>query len=291
MNSTPVRALSIILATGAGVLIAAGSSPRMDPPALGGPRVESPDGTARTLVRRDFSGRLKRLEVEPVGAAVAIMELSTQERAAAEKVLLDRKAALDEILRENIPLVLKVQGAFKPGDDGEGQRALSRLFEKARPVLDRGPLVDQVAAALPKPRAAELRRICNEYLSAAAEDRMATGPADKKNDRFGARLAEGFATFQKEIEDSAKRVFESGDKEFQVLVRKLDLTAEQESKVQGMFLDLYADSNGKPTKAQQAGVLLKAMNLLTPEQRVRLREIIAQEARDAAKAKRRAKGE
>jgi hypothetical protein len=277
-------ALALVLACAG----AAAADPPV-PPALEGPKVARPAEQARTLIHRDFDGRLKRLETEPVGAAIAMMELSSSERAAAEKILLDRKADLDAILRDNIPLVMRAQGAFKPGNNGEGQAAVRDLYEKARPVLAKGPLLEQVAAALPKEKADELRRLFNDYMAAAVEDRLASGPAAKKNERFGARIAEGLANFGREVEDSAKRVFEGGDKEFKELVRKLDLTPEQESKVQGMFLDLYANSNGKPSKAQQAGVLLKSMALLTTEQRVRLREIIAQEARDAARARRREK--
>lgn len=280
-----------VLAAGGGGVVQAQEREGATPPALSGPKVQrgAPNAEVRTLVHKEFDGRLKRLEVEPVGAAIAIMELNPEERAAAEKVLIERKTSFDALLRDNIPLVLKLDGAFKGHDNGEGQKALQQLFEKAKPVLAKGPLLDQVAAVLPPDKAKELRRLHAEYMNAAVQDRMDTGPADKKNDRFGARVAEGFANFQREIENSAKRVFEGGDKDFKELVRKLDLTPEQESKVQGMFLDMYANSNGKPTKGEQAKVLLKSLALLTEEQKVKLREIVAQEAREAGKAKRREK--
>lgn len=259
--------------------------PAQMPTTLAGPKVDRhPDGR-RTLVQREFDGRLKRLEVEPVGAAVAIMVLSDSDRAAAERVLLARKTAFDALIRDNIPLLMRADGAFKGHDGGEGQLALQQLFEKARPIIDRGPLIDQVADAISPAAAAELRRIHAEYMAAAVQDRVDRG---EKPGRFGLRLAEGFAQFQREVEDSARRVFEGGDKEFKQLVAKLDLTPEQESRIQGMFMDLYANSMGKPPKGEQAKVLLKSLGLLTPEQKVKLREIIAQEARDAARAKRRA---
>lgn len=261
-----------------------GSSPT---PPLAGPAVNRESSERRvTLVAREFDGRLKQLESEPVSAAVAIMDLAPGERAAADAVILARKAALDAVLRENIKRVLESQNAFKPGDDGSGQRALSELFEKARPILDKGVLLEQVAAALPRDKARELRRIVNEYMDAAVESRLGLKPGEPSRERFGARLAEGFANFQKEVENSARRVFEDGEREFQDLSRKLGLTPEQEGQVQAMFIDLYADTNGPPSKARQAVVLLKALGLLTPEQKNKLREIVAQEARDAARAKR-----
>ncbi|MCC6320889.1 MAG: hypothetical protein IT438_05560 [Phycisphaerales bacterium] len=260
------------------------SIPQKD--ALAGPKVGRKQADDRTLVQREFDGRLKRLEIEPVGAAVALLGLSPEEKQAAEKVLVQRKTALDALIRDNIPLVLRLDGAFKGADGGQGQKALQELFEKARPIFEKGLLIDQVAGALTPAHAKELRRLHAEYMAAAVEDRINRG---EQKDRFGARVAEGFTHFQLEVEDSGKRVFESGDKEFKELVHKLDLTAEQESKIQGMFLDLYANSMGKPDKGKAAVVMLKSLGLLTEEQKVKLRQIIAEEARSAAKAKRAAK--
>jgi len=280
----PLLCASICITTSWAHAQGRSAKPNADaPPALEGPKVNRPAQQTVSLVQREFDGRLKRLEVEPVGAAIAMMHLPADARAAAQKVLIGRKTALDAILRENIPLVLRLDGAFKPGDNGEGQAALRELFEKAKPIIEKGVLLEQVAAVLPPSNAAELRRLYAEYMGAAVQDRLGSGPADKRNDRLGARIAEGFANFQREVEDSGKRVFEGGDAEFKELATKLELTPEQESKVQGIFLDMYANGNGKPTKSQQAGALLKSLALLTPEQKVKMREIMAQEARDSAK--------
>ena len=111
-------------------------------------------------------------------------------------------------------------------DGGDGQKALQQLFEKARPILNKGTLVEQVCAVLSPAHARELRRVHAEYTAAGMQDRLDRG---EQKDRFGARLAEGFAHFQKEIENSGQRVFEGGDREFKELVMKLDLTPQQDS--------------------------------------------------------------
>lgn len=250
--------------------------------ALSGPRV-SGAATERSLVQREFDGRLKRLESHPVNAAVTMMDLSPAERDAAEKVLLDRSLAIEKIVRENTKLVIEAQGAFKPGDDGRGQRAVTRLYQLAQPIFNKGRLVDLVAAVLPEGKAAELRRIVGEYMNAAVADRMAGNVDGKKQERFGAYLAENGALFGKEVETAAKRTFEGGEREFQELARKLELTPEQESKIQALFVSMMTKDYAKPTKWQQMQMLLSAYNLLTDEQRARLRELMAQEARDAAK--------
>ena len=249
--------------------------------ALAGPRVGIHVQTGKstlTLIRREFDGRLMRIESEPVSAAIAIMELSFEDRKKAEKVLLDRAVAVDRLLQDNMRLVLELQNAFQPGDDGDGQRALASLYEQAKPIFLKGQLVDLVAAELSADQARELKRIVEEYRQAGIQDRITRG---EQKDRFGAFLAENFTNFQKELEASGKRVFEGGDKEFAELSKKLDLTSEQEAKIQNMYLDMVAKSKGKPSKNDGLKVILQAMQLLNPEQKQKLREIVAQEAREA----------
>lgn len=272
------RVLIVSLAT----LSASAQQDRSPPEApLAGPQVGVHVQTGKsslTLVRREFDGRLMRIESEPVAAAIAIMELSPADRQRADKVLLDRAVAIDRLLQDNMRLVLELQNAFQPGDDGDGQRALASLYEQAKPIFLKGQLVDLVAAQLPADQARELKRIVDDYRQAGIQDRMTRG---EQKDRFGAFLAENFTNFQKELEASGKRVFEGGDKDFAELSKKLDLTTEQEAKIQNMYLDMVAKSKGKPSKNDGLKVILQAMQLLSPEQKQKLREIIAQEAREA----------
>ncbi len=281
------------LASGAAGVVATGiacAAPPSDgskgspkPDALAGPSVEAPHRD-RTLVRRDFSGRLVRLEGLPVNAALDLMDLSAEEKAAAMKPLTERSLALETIMRENTRLVLEAQAAFKPGDDGRGQRAVVKLYNLAEPIFAKGKPLDLAAAGLPPDKARELRRLVDEYMQAAMADRMAGNVDGKKQDRLGAFIGERVAVFGKEVELAAKRTFEGGEKEFQELSRKLGLTPEQESKIQAMFVGMMTGDYAKPSKGEQMRVMLSAYKLLTDEQRSRLREIMAQEARDAARA-------
>lgn len=278
-----MRALVVVIVAITGV----GPAAHADDPPLAGPRVDRPGiATAPTLVERDFDGRLKRLEGLPVEAALDRMNLTGDERDAALKPLRARSLAIEKILRENLKLVIDAQAAFKPGDDGRGQRAVVRLYELAQPVLGGPKPLDLAAAELDDDHARELRRIVGEYTKAAVEDRMAGHVDGKKADRFGAFVAENAATVFKEIELAAKRVFEGGDRDFQELSRKLELTPEQESKIQAMFIEMATAQNGPPDKMKQLQAMLSAYALLTDDQRARLRQHMAQEARDAARAKR-----
>ncbi len=285
--------LSVLAAAATVILVSpVGAQPsqeaRRDEPALSGPRL-SPASHRPTLVQREFDGRLKRLEGHPVHAALKLIDLSPAERAAAERVLLDRSLAIERIMRENMRLVLEAQGAFKPGDDGRGQEAVVKLYQMAQPIFNKGRLVDLVAAALPEQKAAEMKRLVAEYMNAAVADRMAGNVDGKKQDRFGAYLGENGELFGKEIEAAAKRTFEGGEREFAELSKKLQLTPEQESKIQGLFIDMMTRDYARPSKWQQMQTILGAYKLLTDEQRALLREIMAEEARDAAR-RRRAEG-
>jgi hypothetical protein len=255
-----------------------------EPASLAGPRIGAKHDE-KTLVQRDFDGRLKRLEGHPVYAALDMMDLSKDERAAAMKPLMQRSLAIEKIMRDNTRLVLEAQAAFKPGDDGRGQQAVVKLYELAQPVFAGGKLIDLAAAQLPPEKARELRQLVGEYMQAAVADRMAGNVDGKKQERLGAFLGESGALFGKEVEIAAKRTFEGGEKEFKELSRKLDLTPEQESKMQALFINMMTKGYQKPSKGDQMKVLLSAYSLLTDEQRAKLREMMAQEARDAAKAK------
>lgn len=277
-----MRALVVIVA-----IASVSSAARADDPPLAGPRIDQPGViAAASLVERDFDGRLKRLEGLPVEAALDRMNLTDAQRDAAAKPLRDRSLAIEKILRENLKLVIDAQAAFKPGDDGRGQRAVAKLYELAQPVLGGPKPLDLAAAALDESHARELRRIVGEYTKAAVEDRMAGHVDGKKSDRFGAFVAENATGVFKEIELAAKRVFEGGDRDFQDLSRKLGLTPEQESKIQAVFIEMATAQNGPPDKLKQLQAILSAYALLSDDQRARLREHMAQEARDAARAKR-----
>ena len=79
----------------------------------------------------------------------------------------------------------------------------------------------------------------------------------KKADRLGAFLAENGALFGKEVEVAAKRTFEGGEKDFRELSRRLELTPEQESRMQALFVDMMTKGYEKPNKHEQLRTILE----------------------------------
>ena len=123
--------------------------PESDPAQLlSGPKVTQ-STTAATLVQRDFNGRLERIETRPEAAAIALLALTDEERAAVDAFLVQRAAAVTAALFEHMDLFLEIQSARQSGDM-EGARPLMRQLREKVPALVSPPLARQVAAVLPE---------------------------------------------------------------------------------------------------------------------------------------------
>jgi hypothetical protein len=252
-----------------------------DADALRGPAVvKHEERPERSIVERDFQGRVKKLEENPALVALTKLTLTSDEKEKVDKVLGDRAAALDTIVRDNLKLIIELGMAKQGGDAQEGNKLQAQVLEKAMPFLRRGPLINEIRPALPQEKFAELKRMVDEYNRVAAEDRMGdpmSGP--KKDNKFGAMLAQGFEGFAAEAKASYQRVVEAGGKDFENLIKMLQLTAAQESKVRQIAMDMFLKTYGKPTKMQQLRVFLDIYSELDKEQRHRLAEYIGEENR------------
>lgn len=256
-------------------------APGSDADALRGPTLtKHPDRPERSIVQRDFQGRLKKLEENPAMVGLGKLSLSAEEKKQVEKVIGDRAAALDMIVRDNLKLIIELAQAKQSGDAEATNRFQAQVLERASPYFKRGTLMNEVRPALSEEHAAELKRMVDEYNTVAAEERMAdpmSGP--KKDNKFGALLAQGFEGFAAEARASYERVIGGGGKEFESLIKLLQLTAEQESRIRQRAGDLFQKTYGKPTKRQQFGLFMDIYAELDVEQRHRLAEYIGEENR------------
>ncbi len=245
---------------------------------LAGPKVAERASRKASIVEREFDGKLKRVEQHPVLMALDRMDLSAQERAKIDRVLAERNAQLDGIVRENLRDLIEAGLAKQAGDQAAAQAKFAELMKKARPFLDRGPLLGELRPVMSPEKFQELKGAVDEYVSAAAQDSM-NAPGAKRQNRLGATIAQGFEGFGQEVKASYDRVFASGAREFEDLIKHLDLTPEQESKVRQKVQGLVERTYGKPTKRQQIRVFLDVYAELTPEQRKKLSERIGAEQR------------
>jgi hypothetical protein len=261
--------------------------PSNDDDALRGPTIDRPAERAEhSIVERDFSGRLKKLDDHPVLVALTRLDLTPEQRAAADRVLGDRAAVIDAIVRDNLREIIELDGARKSGDAAAVKKLQTDLLEKARPFFKRGTMLAELMPVLPEDKFTELKKMVEEYNRAAAQDRSNDPMSGKdKPNAIGGLLAQGFENFGAEARASFRRVVEAGGKDFDRLIQMLQLTPEQEGKVRQKAGDLYQKTYGKPTKAQQIRLLLGIYAELDTEQRHRLARYIGEESRERRAAK------
>ena len=252
-----------------------------DADALRGPSLtRRPDRPEHSIVERDFQGRVKKLDDNPALVALGKLEFTAAEKQKVDKAVGDRAAAIDAIVRDNLRLIVEFVQAKQGSATEDSNKLQAQVMEKASPFLRRGPLINELRPALPGDKFAELKGMVDEYNRTVAADRMddpMSGP--KKDNKLGAMLAQGIEGFAAEVRASFHRVVDGGGKEFEDLIKMLQLTPEQESKVRQLAGDFFQKTYGKPTKAQQIQFFLGLYNELDAAQRHRLAEHIGEENR------------
>jgi len=243
------------------------AEPTNDAQVLSGPKVKTAK-TARSLVERGFGGKLKRLEVDPGQAALALIELSAQEKAAADAVLFERAAIMDKLVTDNLREVVEIANAFQAQDHAQGLRLLKGLMDNATAWRARHKLEDELAEKLTETNATELRRLTSEHIGAVVEESAnEPGTNGKPRGRLAAVAIDRLTMLGHEIRQSYGRTVGAGAKDLDALLKRLAVTPEQESTIRVAIQDAYLATYGKPTKAQQTAAFLKIYNALDTEQR------------------------
>ena len=246
------------------------AQPRVEPPPvapLQGP-VVSPRLDRPTLVHVDFNGRIRRPETSPEHAAVTLMRLPADLQAAADAVFARRADRLDHFVSENLLLLSQLDTAGKSGDKLDQLSLLFQGFQKLAPILEEGPLREQVAAALPQPEAARFRALVNEYWSAIiAEGVRDSAAAGKHEARWQIDLAQRFEHLGKEIERSFERQTASGTLFVDYFMSQLDLSPQQQATIEQLKLDMLSRTDFRPSEKDQQLLALGALAYLNQQQR------------------------
>lgn len=243
---------------------------------LRGPSAATPVARA-TIVEREFSGALKRVEGDPTLAALAKIELTPEQRAACARVIDERHAALDRLVADNLKEIVAIHNAKQSGDKEELRTTMRALYTKAKGVLKQTRLSEELKGVLPEAKHAELTNILAEYYAAAIRTRSDAAARETASETAGkeaalfderrAASAELLVTFGAELKSSYARVFGSRKEDFEKLLGELNLTPEQDAKVRQIVTDAFQKSLGKPTPAQNARMVLEIAGLLSLEQR------------------------
>jgi hypothetical protein len=282
-----MRVLKVLAIAASGIAAGVSSTAWADDSpadALRGPSVnERPKDS--TLVERDFSGRIKRVETDPVLAGLERIKLSSEERAAADKIVNERNTILDGIVQDNIQLLVQLNGARQAGDNAGIRKYVGEAMVLLRPLTARGLLIDELKSVLPKDKHEELARMVSEYRAASIGERMQGDMGKPGQGRAQASAAEFLENFGQELKRSYERVIGTRTQDFEALVKSLSLTPEQDSKVRRIVVDLAQKTSGKPTQRQTAKAFMDVYKLLDAEQRKVLIERAAEQRGAAAGAR------
>lgn len=243
-------------------------------PLLSGPSVEAPK-VPTTLIKRDATGALVRLDLDPAQAALELIELDPSARAVADRILRERSALVDTLVRDDLGLVVRVAQAFQAGDRETAGELVGEIRRALRPLQERGRLVDELAGALPRQAAVKLRSLVREYWQAVMEDRRAQAELD--GERFSAARVfaeEGVRLLGAELSRAYERVVTARVEEFESLVTALDLRPELEDELRQKSLDLFQASEGKPDKRAAGKLMLELYGKMNAEERKRFGEAL-----------------
>ncbi|MBL8990814.1 MAG: hypothetical protein JNJ48_04450 [Phycisphaerae bacterium] len=279
-----LAAAGLVWAAGAAAWAEPEPKPAAKPDPMSGPKVEPGAGDAAkaptTLVKRDFDGKLERLDRRPEAAALDLLGLTAEERSGADKLLAERAAKVSVLLADHYALFLSLQGARQGGAGAEELRPKMREFREAAGGLIDPPLAQQVAATLPEGKRAEFSRLVGEYIRAMSEEEAASRrggepamegdrPAGRRPERAGAApmrmelnllLRETARTLNAMVTERRERMDE--------VLKAVEATDEQAEKIRRLARENAAEGGGmKQTEAQRAELARKILEVLTPEQR------------------------
>jgi hypothetical protein len=237
---------------------------------MGGPRVNSHASSG--IVEYDMAGKVVRLDVPPAEAALGKLKLDEATRKAADKVLLDRSAALDKFVQNNLLDLAATANAFQSGNKVEGLHLLNELRDKSPELNETAKLPQKLSAALPKEQGEKLRSMVGEYNQAIIKEETdaATAVGTKPKAPGLYAVAENLRVMGLELKAAYERVIGQQTKEFEETLKALNLSAAQESRIRGIVGDAFQANKGKYSAADKTKVFWKVWAELEPAQRQEL---------------------
>ncbi len=238
---------------------------------LAGPRVVEAAPARVSIVSTDFNGKVRRPECTPEESAMLALGLDEAALGAARARLVERERLIDEFVGGNLDLLTKFQAASAAGDKKDLFALGLEAAGKLKVLRDRGPLRDELRAALPEASRGEFDRLLNEYWSAVARERASAPKADgKRPGRIGIIIAERLEILGREIERSFRRMEKSGDLAYRFITTGLDLNPQQAARIREVCARFAEESAGSPTREQETRLALGVASFLDEAQRTAL---------------------
>lgn len=285
MNRTiPGRLLACSLVVAAGMAGSAHAQSRPAPPpeaakpgdegAMRGPRVRETLAPV-SLVHRDMSGKLERLETRPEQAALDLLHLTPEQRKPADEAIAARRVQVNRLLQEHYELFIKLQTARQGGATPEEIRPLMREFRPIAGALLSPTLAERVAGVLPEEKRAEFGKLVEEYNAASVAD----APAGRGGGGGGAERME-LNLLLREMARAIKGIVDERKEHMDALLKAIDATPEQEAKIRSIAREAAEAKRkkggnggvGEPTQEERLATWRKILAEMTPEQRTKAME-------------------
>ncbi len=261
-----VRLTVMVIAAVGGASVAAERASAQDAP-LAGPALAGVERET-SLVRVDYEGRVRRLEVPPEEAALELLGLDAGTLAAARRVISERAAVMDRIVLDNLDLFPQFAAAEQAGDKLGQLRLFLEFVRITEPLRQRGTLGEELRAVLPEGVRARLDRLVSDYWRAVAAERVPRAKAEGATVRAGeAMRQERFEALGRELERSYARLSASESFFVEYLLRGLGLSEHQEKRIRAIIGEYDARAMRGATEAEQAEAFLGVIALLNEKQR------------------------
>ena len=269
--------LCALLAGGIGSSAWSQTEPSGDSNALSGPKVASQAPKA-TLVEKDGTGKLVRLEQRPEQAALELLGLTTEERKKPDELLIKRASVVSRLLADHRELFQKIQTARQGGAGRQELAPLMMEFHEVAGDLIDHPLAEQLKETLPERTGDRFTTLVKEYNDALVAEEAANRPQDMGSGEN--RSLKGGPMAQRRIEANMllkemgrtlKAVVTENKERTEGLLKAIDASPELASKIEAVFrANLKGGVRNTPEERGQA--MRRVMELLTPEQRAKARE-------------------
>jgi len=239
---------------------------RPAPSALAGPRVHAEE--PRTLVAYEYAGGLQDLGMPPAEAALELLDLDEHAAERVAHVLAERAMLAERLIIENFDLVSQGETINASGNALAKGAFLLRVLKALKPLIDRGPLEDEIRAQLPEEQAAEFDRLLDEYWQAVGRARVEE--ARSRGEKLGVRRAVRLARrdqLGEEVELAARRALESERFAVDYLTRGLDLSPQQHERIDRLVRDFAARRMGEADEQGKERLVAQVLAHLTERQR------------------------
>lgn len=289
--------VAVAMFTCAGTTIAQEAQPAAQPtaqPAAQPAAQTSPQAAAAaaglTIVKMDDTGKIIRYEEGPEEAALKIMTLTPEERAAANAVVAHRHAEVDAYVRARQPLVLRIQAIKEEGLTQDRVNAFREFGREFRDFRLREEYRTNIAKALSPANSQIFQGLTGGYRRTWINVSQERAKAEGKQDALAHHVnLESFTTASEEVRQSVDRQIGRSNDAILKAVETLAPTPAQQPDIQAaadVFAQAVSGAGGieKVPAEIKVAYVRKLMSLVQEDQRRNLWTAIFAEREAAEKS-------